>query len=211
VNRKRPYRLGRRAESQAATRRRIVEAAVDLHTSIGVGATSLSAVAERAGVQRHTLYAHFPDEAALFQACSAHWNVLHPFPDPSAWASIPDPLRRLRRALEEIYAWYGEVGEALILFTRDAHLFPELWAARRERFAAVAEGLMRGLPRRKTVRAAIGHALELETWRSLRSQGLSDKAAVDLMVRLVETAGPSNQQPFQVGGADGHAGKARVS
>jgi AcrR family transcriptional regulator len=185
----RPYRLGRRAEQQAATRRRIVEAAVDLHTTIGPAATSLSAVAERARVQRHTLYAHFPNEVALFTACSAHWRALHPFPEPDGWADIPEPIQRIRRALGDIYAWYDEVEEALALFVRDAEAFPEFRVARRDLLAGIADGLARGLPRRKAVRAALGHALEFETWRSLvREQGLSERAAIELMVRLVETA-----------------------
>jgi AcrR family transcriptional regulator len=185
----RPYRLRRRAERQAETRDRIVQAAVDLHTTVGLAATSISAVAQRAGVQRHTVYAHFPDDASLFTACSAHWRELHPFPDPTGWAQVSDPLQRLRRALSEIYAWYEEVEDDFALFVRDSHVYPPFWTARRTRLEQITEGLVRGLSRRKAARAAIGHALEFETWQSLvRSEGLSSRAAIELMVRLVETA-----------------------
>jgi AcrR family transcriptional regulator len=185
----RPYRLRRRAERQAATRARIVEAAVDMHTSLGPAATSISAIAERAGVQRHTVYAHFPDDDALFSACTGHWRSLHPFPDPAAWTKTSDPRRRLRRALQEIYAWYAEVEDDFALFTRDSHVFPSFWAAGRAQFSQIADDLARGFPRRKAVRAAVGHALDFGTWRSLvRGQGLSDSAAVALMVGLVESA-----------------------
>jgi AcrR family transcriptional regulator len=185
----RPYRLRRRAERQAETQARIVEAAVDLHTSLGPAATSISAIAERAGVQRHTVYAHFPDDTALFSACTSHWAALHPFPDPAAWSKSSDPRRRLRRALQEIYAWYAEVEDDFALFTRDSHVFPPFWAASQARFGALADELTPGFPRRKAVRAAIGHALDFGTWRSLvRGQGLSESAAVSLMVRLVESA-----------------------
>jgi AcrR family transcriptional regulator len=184
----RPYRLRRRAERQAETRARIVEAAVDLHTSVGPAATTISAIAERAGVQRHTVYAHFPDDAALFSACTGHWRTLHPFPDPAAWSKTSDPRRRLRRALREVYAWYAEVEDDFALFTRDSHVFPRFWAARQAQFGELADELARGFPHRKPVRAAIGHALDFGTWRSLvRSQGLSEIAAVSLMVRLVES------------------------
>src|SRR5438876_5193774 len=105
----RPYRLGRRAERQAQTRQRIVEAAVDLHTTVGPAATSISAIADRAGVQRHTVYAHFADETALFHACSSHWIGNNPFPDGAEWLEIVDPGERLRRALGDVYAWYERV------------------------------------------------------------------------------------------------------
>jgi len=192
VNEKRSYRLGRRAEAQAETRRRIIQAAVDLHTTLGPAATSLSAIAERAGVQRHTLYAHFASDGDLFDACSAHWNEQHPFPSPDQWVSIDDPLRRLRRALEDVYGWYREVEDAVAVLDRDAHLYPEIWQARRQRLARLADALALGLPRRKSLRAAVGHAVEFDTWRSLaRRQGLSDRAAAELMVLLVEAAAGS--------------------
>jgi AcrR family transcriptional regulator len=189
VNEKRPYRLGRRADAQAETRRRIIQAAVDLHTTLGPGATSLSAIADRAGVQRHTLYAHFATEGDLFNACSGHWDEQHPFPSPERWLSIDDPLHRLRRALEDVYGWYREVEDALVVINRDAHLYPEIAQTRRQRLAGLADSLARGLPRRKAVRAAVGHAVEFDTWRSLaRREGLGDRAAAELMVELVAAA-----------------------
>jgi AcrR family transcriptional regulator len=184
----RPYRLGRRMERQAQTRQRIVEAAVDLHTTVGPATTSISAIAKRAGVQRHTVYAHFPDETRLFEACSSHWVGANPFPDSSEWLEIADPAERLRRAIEDVYAWYERVEEALVLFVRDAHIFPSWGEARRGRLAELADLLAKDLPRRKSVRAAVGHALEFETWRSLvRTQGLSNRAAAEAMARLAET------------------------
>jgi len=184
----RPYRLGRRAERQAQTRQRIVEAAVDLHSTVGPATTSISAIAECAGVQRHTVYAHFPDETLLFEACSSHWIDANPFPDVSEWLEIADPEQRLGRAIGDVYAWYDRVEDALALFVRDAHVFPSWGEARRARLCELADLLAKDLPRRKAVRAAVGHALEFETWRSLvRTQGLSNRAAADAMARLVET------------------------
>jgi AcrR family transcriptional regulator len=184
----RKYELRKRAERRDETRRRIVEATVDLHTTLGPARTSIAAIAERAGVQRHTVYAHFPDEQTLFGACSQHWRAANPFPDPEAWTAIEDPGRRLRAALDEVYSWYERVEPALELFVRDSSLVPaqgELTEASAARLGAVADSLAEGCPRPRAVRAAIGHALEFETWRSLcRKQRLSRRAAVDLMVRL---------------------------
>src|SRR5690349_24354032 len=103
---KRPYRKKKRAELEEETRRRITKSAVDLHGTVGPAHTSMSAVAERAGVRRSTLYRHFPDEASLFEACSGHWSAANPPPDLSAWAAIEDPDERLRVGLREMYAYW---------------------------------------------------------------------------------------------------------
>jgi AcrR family transcriptional regulator len=184
---KRKYELKERARSRERTRERIVEAAVDLHTTVGPARTTIAAIAERAGVQRHTVYAHFPDEGALFGACSAHWAAQHPLPSLETLAAIEDPEQRLRRALADLYAWYEPVEGDLALFARDAAVLP---ASVRDdlpaRVAAVADEVAKAWPRRKSVRAAIGHALEFETWRSLvRRQGLSRSQAVDAMASFV--------------------------
>src|SRR5215217_4176858 len=115
----RAYRKRRRAELEAETRLRITEAAVHLHGSIGPARTTISAVAERAGVQRATVYRHFANEEALFEACSSHWMAQHPLPDPAAWATIQDPDERLRVALGELYDWYDHGDYMLEKTTRD--------------------------------------------------------------------------------------------
>lgn len=185
---KRKYELKARAERQAETRQRIVEAAVDLHTTVGPARTSLSAIAERAGVQRNTLYAHFPDETVLFRACAGHWSETHPFPSPEPWFAEPDPPQRLRRALADVYDWYASVEDDLALFRRDGHVFPEWFREADRELASLADALAAGFPRRRAVRAAIGHALEFETWRSLvRRQGLTHRRTVDAMTTLVSS------------------------
>ena len=185
MNRK--YELKERARRQEETRRRIVEAAADLHTSIGPARTTISGIAQRAGVERHTVYAHFPDDRALFRACSAHWEARHPQPELEALAAIEDPARRLRRALGDMYAWYESVEAELALLIRDAAAVPAEIAGRRPAaLASLADAVWQGWPRRKSVRAAIGHALDFETWHSLvRRQGLTRTQAVDAMARFV--------------------------
>jgi len=185
----RPYELKKRAERMAETERRIVDAAVKLHTSVGPGRTSVAAVAERAGVQRHTVYAHFPDRPSLFKACSAHWRAQHPFPDMDGLAGIAEPSQRLRAALDALYAWYGRVEHDLALFTRDAEAVPpDVRDADARLYRGLRDLVGEGWPRRRAVRAAIGHALVFETWRSLcRRERLSRRAAVDAMVRLVSS------------------------
>jgi AcrR family transcriptional regulator len=196
---RRPYRMKRRAELQERTRLRITESAVELHEKLGPAKTSLSAVAEHAGVPRSTLYRHFPDEAALFAACTAHWAVSNPPPNPEPWGEIEVPDERLRTALGELYAFYGRTEGMLGNVLRDEAEMPmitELLSPYRSYLAGTTELLMagrreRGHARRRT-RAAIGHALVFETWRSLvREQELDEAEAVALMSRLVGAASQS--------------------
>jgi AcrR family transcriptional regulator len=185
----RKYELKRRAERQSETRRRIVDATVRLHTTVGPARTTISAIADQAGVQRHTVYAHFPDERALFHACSTHWRELHPLPGSDSWRGIVDPSRRLRAALLNVYAWYELVEDDLAIFSRDAgvhELTGELVGRRERAIGSLRADLADGWPRRGAVQAAIGHALEFETWRSLtRRHGLTRKQAVDAMLGFV--------------------------
>src|SRR5438552_7762607 len=103
----RPYRKTKRAESEDQTRVRITKSTIALHEELGPARTSISAIAERAGVRRSTVYRHFPDEDTLFAACSSHWRAANPPPDPRAWAAIEDPAARTQTALRELYEFYG--------------------------------------------------------------------------------------------------------
>jgi AcrR family transcriptional regulator len=194
---KRKYEKKRRAEAEAQTRLRITESAVELHGSVGPARTSMSAVAEHAGVRRSTLYRHFPDETALFGACSAHWAAENPPPDIEAWSAVGDPGDRLALALDELYAYYGRTEGMMDKLLRDAPAVPivdELMGGYRGFLAAAVEVLMHGRKARGAsrlrLRAALGHALAFRTWQDLsRTQELGDSRAADLMSRLVAAAG----------------------
>jgi AcrR family transcriptional regulator len=192
----RAYRMTRRAASQLQTRRRITESAIALHGTLGPSRTSMSAVAEHAGVRRSTLYRHFPDEAALFDACSAHWNALNPPPDAAAWVAVEAPDERLSLALAELYDFYRRADRMLENLLRDEQLplVRARFGAFREYLGVAEQVLMagrrsRGTTRRR-VRAAIGHALAFSTWRSLTvEQELDAAQAIALMRALVDAAG----------------------
>ncbi|HEX8208307.1 MAG TPA: helix-turn-helix domain-containing protein [Solirubrobacteraceae bacterium] len=195
-NQSRPYRMKRRAELEEQTRLRIAESAMELHEEVGPARTSISAVAERAGVQRSTVYRHFPDEAALFGACSSHWRSLNPPPNPGEWAAIRDPRERTAAALRDLYAFYARTEGMYTSLLRDEPLVPIVQRLLRDFYGyldAIRDVLMagrglRGRPARRT-RAAIGHALAFPTWRSLaRDQGLAEEDAVALMCALVDGA-----------------------
>ena len=193
----RAYRKRRRAELERRTRERITEAAVKLHGTVGPARTTVSGIAAEAGVQRATVYRHFPDEASLFKACSAHYWAGHPPPDPAQWVAMTDPGARLRRALADLYALYADTEPMLERTGRDAPLvdaMAEPVAAFLGYLNAVSEILLRGRRERgaarRRVQAALGHALVFPTWQSLtRNQGLTNDEAVAVMAAMVEAAG----------------------
>lgn len=190
----RTYTLKRRAEQQAETRRRIVEAAVDLHSSVGPALTTISMIAERAGVQRHTLYAHFPDERSLFLACSGLAMERDPLPDAEPWRAIADRSERLRTGLLALYSWYERNAELAACVLRDAgyHALTREIAEMRMGPSMAAYGDVLGARLSRKQRAALQVALSFFTWRTLaRESGLSRRAAVDVMVQAIEGANPS--------------------
>ena len=174
------------AEAQADTRRRIVEATVALHEEVGPARTTVADVARRAGVGRVTVYNHFPDEAELLGACSAHFIAAHPPPDPTPWAAIGDPEARLSTALHKTYAYYRANHAMIGNVTRDAALLPALAAVLREGGADAHETALKDLLTGPYDRAAVSVALAFATWQRLTSiEGLSDERATEVMVRAV--------------------------
>ena len=191
----RKYEMRRRARRQEETHRRITEAAVELHQAVGPANTTISAIAERAGVQRLTVYKHFPDERALLAACSSHYEAENPVPDVVPWTRIPDPEERLRRALAETYAYHRRTEPMMSKVLRDAQIHaptlevtvPYLRHWDRARYVLVT-GWGAEDQRLKVLLAALGHALEFWTWRSLvHERGLTDEEAIELMVGMVRS------------------------
>lgn len=186
--------MRKRAEQVDETRQRIVDATVRLHTTIGPASTTISGIAEAAGVTRLTVYRHFADEDELFAACSHRWISTHAPPDPSAWARIGRPAERARVGLRELYAWYAANGDDLYPVRRDFDAMPAIireanHAADRARAdALVAGSALRGAARRR-LRAAAGHVVGYWTWRSLVvEQGLTLDAAVELASTFLAAA-----------------------
>jgi AcrR family transcriptional regulator len=192
----RTYELKQRAERQQETRQRIVEAAVELHTTLGPSRTTVKAIAERADVTRPTVYAHFPDVRSLFQACSGHVRETVPPPDPTPWRSISDPGERLESALGDLYGYYERLEPLLENVQRDAAVMPlvaEMNAYQVRYLEEIRDLLLEAWPARGRARArlrrAIGHALEFRTWQSLvRRQGCPTDEAAQLMVALARVA-----------------------
>ena len=187
----RTYRMGRRREGLDAMRQRIAEAAFELHSTVGPAQTSISAVAERAGVQRHTVYNHFPDLGALFRACTEHGMTVTRTPEAGPWRAIEDPTARLSHALDELFTYYRANTRLLGNFVRDMALMGEIGGSEAfierltELFHAIAEGWPGDAATQRLRLAALGHAMSYEAWRSLSDKGLSDAEAAEFMIRLV--------------------------
>jgi AcrR family transcriptional regulator len=191
----RRYRMRRRAEAEQQTRLRITESTVHLHRTLGPARTTISAIAEHAGVRRSTVYRHFPDERALFAACTGYWAAANPMPALERWTAIEHPDSRLRHALEEVYEYYERTESMLTSILRDQEtpIVNRMLGGYRQYLTGARDALMKnrnasGRARRRTA-AAIGHALAFTTWRSLAvEQALSQAQAVDLMCRFVASA-----------------------
>lgn len=188
----RSYTLGRRAEQQEETRRKIVEAAVDLHGSVGPALTNVSMVAERAGVQRHTFYAHFPDERSLFLACSGLAMARDPLPDAQPWRAIADPAERLTAGFRALYGWYRRNADLAGCVLRDS----EHHALTKEMCDLRLEPSMRsyrevlGACVNKDSAAMLRLMLSFHSWRTLvREAGLGQEAAVGAAVQAVICSG----------------------
>lgn len=197
---KRKYTPRLRAEKQEETRQRIVEATVELHEKLGPRHASISAIAERAGVQRLTVYRHFPDEIALFAACTGHWLALNPLPDGAAWADIAEPAARCHAAFLAFYRYYRGTDMMWRGSWRDRDDVAGLEGPVAEADAfldAVAEGLSAAWgakgKRRHSLHALAYHALIFPTWDSLagqraRGHTLSDTEAAGIMASAMTAA-----------------------
>jgi AcrR family transcriptional regulator len=184
----RKYELKRRAERQDETRLRIIEAAIELHQTIGPTATTVSHIAERAGVGRVTVYRHFPDELTLAHACSGLYFERNPYPDPAAWADVADPAERLRTALGVVYAYHQQTAPMIGFVLAEARDY-EVMDPYHAHWDAAVDTLLPGWGARgrarTRLRAAIALALSFDTWRTLeRDQGLSRREAIDVAARL---------------------------
>jgi AcrR family transcriptional regulator len=193
---KRKYELKKRAQEMAMTHARITEAAIELHGTLGPSRTTMSAVAEHAGVERRTLYRHFPTEADLFAACSTHYFAANPWPDLGDWRAIGDPQQRLERALDDLYAYYERTEPMLSSVLRDAELVDfardavaPLGAYLDEAAEVLTAGRRARGRRRQLLTGALRHALAFSTWRSLSSNGIGRSDAARLSAALVEAVG----------------------
>src|SRR5215212_4044150 len=189
------YNLKARAERHQQTHQRIVETAVELHTAYGPAQTTITDIAKRAGVERQTVYNHFPDELSLLKACSAHNRTLNPPPDPEPWKLIAGPQSRLRRALAEVYAYYRRNEQMIAKVTRDAQANPNVgrvFEARIKHQERMRDALGAGFLEQgdeqshKQLYGALWVALEFQAWRALvRQQGFEDEEVIELMVGMV--------------------------
>ncbi len=185
----RRYRMRKRREDIEGTRQRIVDAAVELHGSVGPAFTTISAVAARAGVQRSTLYRHFADEEALIGACTSHWFAGHPWPELATWEAIADPGERLDRALRDLYRYYDVNQQMLGNAYRDMEAVPafvaEMMRAQMDQMHATLMAPWPAEANRDRLAAAVALALDLRAWQSLHDQGLEAEAAAELMAEMV--------------------------
>jgi AcrR family transcriptional regulator len=196
----RKYNQKRRAEKAEQTRKRITEAAMKLHGSVGPAEASISAIAREAGVQRLTVYRHFADDSEIFQACTSLWAQHHPSPDPAAWQHLKDPADRTRAALTALYGFFRRSGEMLRLSYRDLDRVPALQGPMRGVDAwlgGIADDLLKPWkpgPARAQVAAVLHHAVRYATWESLSASGLTDTNLAAMVVQWLQALQPARRR-----------------
>jgi AcrR family transcriptional regulator len=203
---RRSYRLGRRQATIDLTRERIVAAAFELHATVGPSRTSISAIASRAGVQRHTVYSHFASIDALYDACTTHGMTSMGMPTGASWPAIADPVERLRTGLTELTAWHRANASALQVIVSDvdpAAPPPASADPFMVRMTDLRSELARGWEVREVDRlpfqAVLEHAMAFATWHSLSGGGLTDRAAVELLVGIVQRVADGSIVPGRRG------------
>ncbi len=191
---KRTYKLGKRAEGQAETRRRIAAATAELHEEVGPARTTVAEIARRAGVQRLTVYNNFPEERDLFAACQSHWLTQNPPPDFAPALGAGRLHARVEALLRELYRWYRRTEPMSTNIRRDRGLLPALDDLMVEtsdaRMAGLVEALLAdsgaGGRRRHELRAMLALAVDFWTWMRLAKEGLDDASAARLMADSVQ-------------------------
>ena len=192
----RKYAQRRRAEQQKQTRDRIVQATMELHEELGPARTTISAIAERAGVERLTVYRHFPDETELFKACSGRFLELQPPPDAARWSDSESPEERTRKALAAFYHYYRQTAGMWHSVYRDIELVPANADVVREFedwIGGIRDDLVKtyrpaNAAKRRALRGILGHALRFSTWESLDREGFSDTAKAASILGWLDAA-----------------------
>jgi AcrR family transcriptional regulator len=186
----RTYVKGARAESEAETRDRIVAAVVALHEEVGPRQTTIKSIAERAGVQRLTVYRHFPGQRELIAACSARWNEQQRPPDPPSEGALS--RAQAAASLVALYRYYRDGEVMLTKVVADAPFMPEVQEVMRpfsdylDVFASALMRAWRGKSSRRGV--TLRHAVEFTTWQSLAALTSDDRAAAELVMRWCDGA-----------------------
>jgi AcrR family transcriptional regulator len=190
----RRYEQRLRAETSAATRRRITEVTVDLHDSVGPAKTTVTEIARRAGVQRPTFYKHFPDDHSLFEACTTHWFAAHPPPAPDELEAIEELGQRVERGLLGLYRYYRTHESMFSHWLRDAELIPALAEFAETGYHDYLRSFSQALipPRLpRDARRTVLLAAQFHTWRMLgKREGMRDRSAARLMANAVAQFAP---------------------
>lgn len=122
----RKYKLGRREESAAATRRRILDVATELMTASGFHPIAIDEIAAQAATTRPTIYRHFGSKVGLFEAVA--WNVLSAagIERLDKARQLDDPVAALHEFLRANCRMFAEMGTGLSAALDAARTEPEI-------------------------------------------------------------------------------------
>jgi AcrR family transcriptional regulator len=187
----RKYDMTRRASAAAETRRRIVDATLELHGEQGIAATSWDDIAARAGVGVGTVYRHFPSLDELIPACGEITRERIALPDPSLFDGLDTPAERLEHLVREAFAIYERAAPQLRAIRSEPDVHPNV-AEAGEAVEAALTALVDAAVEPAADRAVVRALIDLGTWQALRDQGLGQTEAVAAIAGLL------SQTPFRV-------------
>ena len=194
---RRQYRLGKRAEAAAGTRRRIVEATLALHDSKGITGTSVRDIAGRARVAPATVLQHFPRMDELIRACGELSDQLVPMPTAGVFIGATTPVERILRMARALFEWWEQLGAGFDHLRIDRRHLPQVDAwfadvARRHRELA-ATALAGDDESRIDLLVAL---TTVDAWRALRDSGMGADRAAGQVSQLFAQSSDSTRKAY---------------
>lgn len=179
----RQYSMEVRAAQAARTRERILDAALAGYRERGIGATSLQAVARRAGVSASTILNHFGSAEELARVVVRQLAETLKVPDDSDWAER-GRSRRIRRLVREMFAFYDRSAPWFEIFRAELNVDPALregeaafWQAIQDLYRRVFGDALND----PHVRGAVFGLTHPATVTALRASGLTPESAAELI------------------------------
>jgi AcrR family transcriptional regulator len=184
--------MNRRAAAVQETRRRIVEAARELHTTQGIAATSWDDIAAHAGVGVGTVYRHFPTVDELIPACGEVVSEVIALPDPqtarACFAELTSADARLERLVAEAYAIYERGAAEVRVIRREPDVHPAVARSADEletSLAALVDAALEPLEASESDRGVVRAMIDFGTWQAIRDGGLGPAEAVTAVSEML--------------------------
>jgi AcrR family transcriptional regulator len=187
----RSYNLDKRAATSAATRRRILDAAVATYRERGIEGARIAEIAVRADVSRGTVLNHFGSPDGLLEAVLDEVLAGLDMPDERILDGADSDDERIRRFLEAILGFNDRSGEWWAVFTDDRHVLPDIPAlkAKEQQFwdqlGRLQVAALGPLASDRVFAATLAGTMQSDLMFTLRGAGLSLQEAIDVTTTML--------------------------